>query len=415
MIAVVFFWFFLFSFWAENVLGFKLTSMLGLSLQNISFFLLFLAWAMLSIRAGRFFRPSRVNTYLVLLGLVIVASIPIKLVLNEVPNVSLFDELVNLKGWLDSVLPFVVLYNTLDKEKHCRLALVGLLVFFAVTVLSTIGVTAGFLSLGTLKVVQEGRSAGFAEPNQYAAYIVLFIPLLFSGVLFPDARKRRLSLVGLFLALLSLLATGSRGGMIALFFTACVYGLVFSAKKLVKPRTFILALFLAAPILGVSAFFVAPDNVRETVVERFDPTKAEDSYELTSGRTTLWKHGLQLFLESPLYGHGQATFIPLMKENFHVWGNSHNDYLLYLVHYGVIGLGLFLMVLWSLFRESWSLVESSSDKGVRILALSYVSGLAGFAIAMFGVNVIQPMMLFWAYSAVILRYGRLSAALPGRA
>jgi O-antigen ligase len=166
-------------------------------------------------------------------------------------------------------------------------------------------------------------------------------------------------------------------------------------------------LLVGIPVLGASAYFFAPSHVKEIVVNRFDISKVRDRDELTSGRNILWANGFQLFLESPLFGHGLATFIPLMKKNFHVYGNSHNDYLLYLVHYGVIGLGLFLMVLWSIFRESMHIVRHTSDAELRILSLSYFAGLSGYAVAMFGVNVIQPQFLFWVYTAVLLKYGRL--------
>lgn len=407
MISVILFYFFLFSFWAENVLGFKLTSIHGASLMNFSFYLMLMAWCFTVVRKKRLFEFNRINGYLLLLFGVIAATIPIKFLFNEVPGITLWGELTLLKGWLNPVLLFFILYNTLDDERHCRLVLFGLFVFFAVTVVTAISASSGFLQLGTIKVAQD-RSAGFAEPNQYAAYLVLFLPVMFSGALFAGTKKKKIIFGALiFLACISLLITGSRGGVLSLFFAICVYLFTFSRKRLLRPGVFILVLLFGLPVLAASTYLVAPDNVKKVVLARFDPSKAKDTNELTSGRTVLWANGFQLFLKSPIFGHGSGTFIPLMKKNFRIWGNSHNDYLLYLVQYGIIGLGLFLMVLWSLFRGSWLIARDSSDRDLTILALSYFAGLSGFAVAMFGVNVMQPLFLFWAYSAVVLRNGQL--------
>ncbi len=408
MLTVLLFYFFLLALWLEIVLGFKLTQVTGLSLHNIAFYLLFLAWAIKVIRKKKIFEPNRVNKYILLLFAVVCVSIPVKFLLNEVPDISLFKEIVSLKGWVDPILLFLILYNTINDEKSSRWVMAGLIVFLVVTMISAIGISTGLFQLGRLKVVHGGRSEGFVEPNQYAAYLVLFFPVLFSGALFADTKKKQILFVLLiFIAFVSLLITGSRGGAISFVFATCVYLFIFSRSGLIRPGVLILSLAVVVSILGASTFILAPKNIQDLVVERFDPAKAKSADEYTSGRLTLWSEGIKLFYKSPIFGHGQATFIPLMKKNFHIWGNSHNDYLLYLVQYGVIGLGLFLMVLWSLFRESWAVAKSAANQRIRCLILSYIVGFAGYALAMFGVNVIQPRFLFWAYSAVVLRYGRL--------
>lgn len=407
MITLVLFYIFLLVFWLENVFGFSLSVVIGLSLLNIVYYLLLLNWGMVALSKRTLFTPNKVNKYLFLLACVVIASIPIKMGLREVDN-SLLEELFHLKGWLNPILLFFILYNTLDEQRHCRLALQGLIVFIGVAAISTIAAQAGLLHLAGTKIM-DGRAAGFSEPNQLAACLVLFLPALVSGSLFADGKKKALPSIFVFLTLISLLITGSRGGILALIFSGVVYFWVFSRKKLIRFSSLILIIFLASPLLAVSAFVAIPEDVRQSITTRFDVSTSESVSEITSGRTILWKNAFQLFLQSPLYGHGQATMIPLMKKNFPVWANSHNDYLLYLVHHGIIGLTLFLMVLGSLFHQSWQLGERAESRAIVVLALSYFSGLAGFAFAMFGVNIMQPLFLFWAYSAIVLRTGSLSA------
>ncbi len=408
MITVIFFYFFLLVFWLENVLGVHISTIKGISLLNIALYLMLIAWAINIVRKKKIFNPNKLNKYLIILFCVVAASIPVKYLLNEVPHESLFQELIYLKGWLNPVLLFFILYNTLDNERHCRLALGGLLVFFTITVLSTIGESTGILHIGKLKIVQESRSAGFAEPNQYAAYLVLFLPLLFSGALFSTGIRKLLSIMLIFLAIISLIITGSRGGIISLVFACVVYCYVFASKKLIKLRTILIVILIGLPLLGGTGFLLSPQNVREKFLERFNPTHTSNADELTSGRITLWTNSLKLFFKSPVFGHGQNTIHALMKKYFSTAGNSHNDYLLYMVHFGIVGLIIFLLILWTLFRQTWLFSEHSVDNYFVILSLSYFSGLAGFSLAMFGVNIIQPLYFLWAYSAIILRSGNIN-------
>jgi O-antigen ligase len=408
MMSLIFFYFFLFVFWAENVLGFKLSPITGLSFMNAAIYLLFLGWILAILQTRKLIEPNRVNKYIIILFTVFLISVPLKFLHAEVPNLSIFNEIVSLKSMIDPFLLFFLLYNCLGDEKYCRLAIAGLLVFLVVSVISSIGVSAGIITMfGKLRDI-KGRTAGFAEPNQFAAYLVLFIPLLISGTLFSKNSMSKILHIGiLLLSLIALMITGSRGGLISLILAMLIYFFLFFRRGTIRFSKLLPILFIGIPLLIGSAFMVSPDHVQEVVVERFDPTKTSDTQQLTSGRNIIWANGLKLFLQSPIYGHGSATFIPLMKKNFGSRYNSHNDYLLYLVHYGIIGLALFLMILWSLIRESVIIARESEDVQLNILALSYLTGLSGYAVAMFGVNIIQPQFLFWAYSAAVLKYGHL--------
>lgn len=409
MLTVLLFYSFLFTFWLEVVLGFRLTQVTGLSLHNAIFYLFFLAWAINVIRKREIFEPNRVNKYIFLLFAAVCVSIPVKFLLNEVPDIGFFKEIVSLKDWVDPILLFFILYNTINDEKSSRWIMAGLIVFLVVTMISSIGVSTGLFHIGKLKITHGARSEGFVEPNQYAAYLALFSPVLFSGALFADTKKRQILFIFfIFLAFVSLLITGSRGGAISFVSATCVYLFIFSRSGLIRLGVLTLTLAVVVPIIGVSAFILAPKNVRNLVTERFNPTKAKSADQYTSGRLTLWSEGIKLFYERPIFGHGQATFIPLMKKNFRIWGNSHNDYLLYLVQYGVIGFVLFVMVLLSLFRESMHIANSTSNEELKILSLSYFAGLSGYAVAMLGVNIIQPRFFLWAYTATVFKYGRIA-------
>jgi O-antigen ligase len=86
---------------------------------------------------------------------------------------------------------------------------------------------------------------------------------------------------------------------------------------------------------------------------------------------------------------------------------SHNDYLQYLVHHGLIGLIVFIMIFYKVFRQVWNQLQSTKDAWKKKLYLSYLAGFFGYTFAMMGVNVITPRYIFWFYTAIIYRYCHL--------
>jgi len=404
MITTLLFFLFLLSFWLETVFGVKISKIPGLSLQNIILYIFLILWLIKSLLGGRFINYSKVNKYIIFFCLIAVVSIPVKYLLPEISGLKLTNEIIFLKNWINPFLLFLIICNTVEDKETNNKVFFLLLTFLMVTVLTTIGMVTGVLKIGVLSV-KNSRSAGFAEPNQYAAYIVLFFPVVFSGLYaFRQKAINILSMLFIVLTLVSLLMTGSRGGLLALFFGMVYYFYQSARLNMIKILPIIILITLVFPLAFATSFYLAPKAVRVEVLERFDPRNSSDTAELTSGRTLLWARGLKLFLRSPIYGHGQNSFIPLMKKNFRIWGNSHNDYLLYLVDFGLVGLVIFLMIFFSLYREVIELLKSTTNRQLKFFAISYLAGLAGYCFAIFGVNVIQPRYLFWAYSAVALKY-----------
>jgi len=414
---VVLFYIFLFVFWLENVVGFQLTHTKGLSLLNLVLYMMLVLWLFQVIRKRRIIERCKVNKYIFVLSFVVLLSIPIKLLLKELPNLSLYNELTNLKGWLNPILLFFIIYNLTDDRKAASRIVQALTLFFVGTIITTLGVSLDIFHLGKLRIVQGTRTAGFAEPNQYAAYLVLFLPLLYSKTIFlKGLGKRFLFFLMACGGLVSLFITGSRGGFLSLLFSIGVYIALLLKKRLADLRTVVVTALIVIPILVSTAFLITPKQTRSSVESRFNISHFKSLDDLTSGRFTLWQGGVKLFFKRPILGHGIASYVPLMKKYFLIGGNSHNDYLLYLVHYGMIGLLCFLLVLWSIYSEVTKYAYEVADKEFRLLGLSYIAGFAGYAFAMLGVNIIQPRYFFWIYTAVTMKWGKLlnTAEIPRR-
>jgi O-antigen ligase len=394
----------LFAFWAEQALGFKLTEIRGLSLLNLFIYLLILAWAVNFVRKRHQSKSNGISKYLIVLIAIVSLSAVWKVYLQEVPIRDNFQELASLKDWATPILLFLVVFSILGSERDCLKIIYGLEALVIVSTATMLLVSFGVLRFGVLKVVLQGRSAGFAEPNQYATFLVLFIPLLAMQLIKGEGVKRKAFAFSIcILALVGIIATGSRGGILSLFFSILVYlALMYRHRVLAFPV--LVFVICGMVILGGVSIIVAPSKVGTAAVQKLDPTQAKDLMNYTSGRTTLWRQGLQLFFERPLLGHGHDTFVPLSKSRFPMWGNSHNEYLLYLVNYGIIGFLIFLIIFYKIYRYTSQQLAGTSDPAKQQLLISYLAGLAGFVSCMFGVNVMVINYPFWIYTAAIFKY-----------
>ena len=134
MVKTILIYFLLFAFWVEQVLGFKLTQTQGLSLMNVSIYMLLIAWAFSIIPRRKLIEPNNLNKYLMLFMLVVLSSIPVKILLGEVPNTSVLSEIIAVKNWMNPLIVFFILFNIIEDEKTCNRTLIGLAVFLMITV-----------------------------------------------------------------------------------------------------------------------------------------------------------------------------------------------------------------------------------------------------------------------------------------
>ena len=201
-------------------------------------------------------------------------------------------------------------------------------------------------------------------------------------------------------ALVALLGSGSRGGILSFGVSAIVLFVMLLKERPDRLRVLIAGILICATI-AVSTALVASSQVKEMVLSRFSNENAENLDDYTSGRTMLWTNGLSIFWEKPLFGHGQDTFIPLMNERFSVLVNSHNDYILELATRGVVGLFLFLFIFWRVAKMMWNNLGRHRDPAMKNCLVAYLSGLSGYLFAMLGVNLVDPTFLFWIYTAAI--------------
>ena len=371
--------------------------------MNICIFFLFIAWLFKVWQTKRLFKPNNLNIYLFLIVFIAMLSNPIKIITDEIPDQNLLRGILDIKNWADPFILFFCLVNLFGNEKHTKQALSGLIIFVIITVAPMLIDVFGITKLGIIRDVQPGRSAGFAEANQYASFLVLFLPLFISLFLVQKKNILYKAFWAIFCTMIfaGLVITGSRGGILSFILSIPIY-LWFLVKERKLSLIGIIRTVVILISMSVFAFTIAPANIKETMLQRFNPYNYENIDDLSNSRMQNMRNGLILFWDSPIWGHGLNTFVPLqISRDFETHWNSHNEYLSYLVHFGVLGLTIFVIIKIKIFHHMFRHIMTTIDPWNRILYASYLTGFFGYAFSMFFVNVFAVHSLFWIYTAVM--------------
>ena len=408
---IIFIYLLLFTFYSDKVLGgVGFSHMLkGLSLFNLNLYLLLIVWLLAIVQRRKIFMPNNINKLLILMGLVVLMSIFVKILRGEIPNISIMNEVLGFKAWLNPVLLFFILFNIIDDEETCNQALLGLCFLFLALIVTQLLATFGITGYKAESIARGGRAGGFGACGEYAITLVLFFPFVLSGsFLMKRSNLFKIGCITLaFLILLGLVNAGSRNGAVAFLCSMLVYLLILKRKKIMGLLP-IIFLIIMMVVVCTTSFVVSPSSVKTVVIERFDPSTSEDLSAYSSGRTVLWKNGWKLFVDSPLIGHGRNSFMILSQlRGYRYYGAPHNEYLKYLAEHGLIGLIVFLLIFFKIFQNIWQSLETTTNPWRNQLYISYIAGLCGYMVGMFATNTGPSLYLFWIYTAVIYKYAQL--------
>lgn len=400
------FWLLLTAFVLEFSLDVSISSIPGFSLKNIVLYGLIMASFFVNFSLDKpLVGRNNVNIPIVLFFLYCLVSLVATAMFKVVPGYSMMQELIFFKNYMDAYILFIITYSVLHDEKSIKNLLVALVVVMAVFIAITVLSSFDILAVRRASVDERwGRTRGaFAEANQFAAYLVMFVPLLGAFILTTSSRFVKSFLVGtLLVALYVLLLSGSRGGLVGLVVAVGVYYLLYSRHALPKSLMNLAMVYAAALFVMVLIFLTLPETTANGLMLKLSGKFVDvTETDYSSGRLETWMLAFQLFLNSPLVGTGWRTFVPLIG-----W-NSHSDYILYLVTTGVIGFYLFILIYVRIIKSALQLRKLVPRQ--RHFFNAFISGVAAFMVAMLFVNIYNPLFFVLMYAAAILKLG----ALPG--
>ena len=266
---------------------------------------------------------------------------------------------------------------------------------FAVSVLTLcLPLLAGGLSM-------ERTSVGtFYDPNDIAMFIACALPFVLFLLHAGKSRVRMVALPALGSGIVSLIATQSRMGFLALILN----GLFYLFLSQVNSQSNLRKLALVGGMVLLFAF-TAGDIYWDRIKTTFE------TGQTGSGRTLMWERSLKMLSEHPVVGVGPGTFISaygrtLQAGGFETVGNeydrawkaAHNSYLVVAVELGDGGFLAFLMIILASLRglNRARKTPLSNEKQTQM------RNLVNMVIASFGVYLFCAMFLSQAYSSLLM-------------
>jgi len=250
-------------------------------------------------------------------------------------------------------------------------------------------------------------STFFANPNDFATYLVLYLPFIFNFVV----REKSLNIkkiVALAITLLSvplLILTTSRANYIGFVLVLIVYFLLIdnSEKREYLKYVFFIFLFLMV-LIGFRLDFGFLNRISELITTQLSSLFDFSTSSLTSNvrRELLIVYGLSFLYDYLFLGVGAGNSRILMEKvkQYTINVELHNWFLDVLVSYGVIVFVLY--IIWILYIIYKLLKLKNTNNRLKLLAISIVSSLAAFGISSISSSKMIEMRIMWFLFALAL-------------
>lgn len=177
--------------------------------------------------------------------------------------------------------------------------------------------------------------------------------------------------IGLVLLGLAVFLSLSRGGIISLCVSTCLFGVLLAVRKTDRGRGLMVLSLFSMVFLTVGWFGWEP------IFERFNRIRSPAG-EITEPRLPLWKDSIAAIRDYPLTGTGFGTFTDTYKGYRTLPGNivfthAHNDYIELAVEGGMIAVGLTVWFLISILATYRRFLRRRDSYCIYL----YMGGLTG--------------------------------------
>ena len=334
----------------------------------------------------------KTNAWVLMFALVIGICAVTSISLEESRNIALL--------MIAFVLSYFVVINTIENEKQFKFILY--IFSIAAVITAFYGLyqymfgdlySQAWLDKEMFEDIKMRVYSTFENPNVYGEYLILAIPII-AGLLWTEKGifKKLFWLGSLGVTMLALALTFSRG---------CWLGIILAIGLLaiMIDRRFIL--------LGIVVLLFLPFVLPESIINRFlSIGNMGDSS--TSYRVYIWMGTLAMLADYWFSGIGLGitsfnTIYPIYSYNDISAPHSHNLYLQLVVEFGIVGLIVFLGMLYNFYKET----IISICKKKNILTSSLIAGVSGFMLqSMFDHTWYnyRVVLIFW----IIIAFGLVS-------
>lgn len=239
----------------------------------------------------------------------------------------------------------------------------------------------------------------YVNHNHYAGVMELLapMPLVMSLSRSYGNGQRILLAFGGSLMVASIFISGSRGGMLACIVQLLFLGYLLGKERAAKKITLAIAccLLLVVPLvywLGSESLFDRMKSLQSPMQEK-----------VTGYRQVIIKDGWHMFRDRPLLGWGLGTF-PVVYPKYRSFytnlfvNQAHNDYLQLLDETGLLGFGVGLWFLITLYRAGTRI--SLSSRRASVAALVGCTGIVVHSFTDFNLQIPANAALFFVLGGI---------------
>ena len=271
--------------------------------------------------------------------------------------------------------------NLIRNKEWLKRAIITFLMFSVFTLIIGVfqifvgGFESGWLDSAEFSDIRVRITSTFENPNNYAAYLLLFIPFAISAML-ESKTTRKFVIFGLMTvcSLLCMVQTWSRGAWLGLCVSLVVFFLVYSRKTL----PYVAAGGMVG-VLGISLF--APD-ISQRFLSIGNFSESSVSYRLSA-----WK-GIYQMLNSYNWlagiGFGEASFAAVYPmfaySGASAVRHAHSLYLQIVTETGIPGLLLFGVIIILFMQNCFEYLYRIKNPEGRTATVAGIAAITGFLV-----------------------------------
>jgi O-antigen ligase len=383
---------------ATDALNMDLSLLPGVSAKNLIIYMIavVLALRMVVGRGSIMVAGQMQGAFIIQIGYAIVMWL-VAALLIQYPYYDLIASGIKLKtGLIDHYIFFLVfLFGVQTSEDAMKVAkglLFGALLANVITILDA----AGVISLG-FRIREDGRTAGaIGESNQYAAFIVLFLPATIAAAVAAHGIRRLFWFGATLIGCMTLVMTASRGGFVGLAMMCAVGAYLY--RHLISYSRISGWVFGSLIALVLIVSFSHYGNL---LAERMIGTSGSiDASTASSGRSDIWATALGEMFRHPIsfitgFGWDAYAYMPFQF-------SPHNHYLALWFNLGLVGLFFGSYLLFSAIGRARR-ASLRAAPPVRGQLIAFVLGTVGVCTAVFFVDLHKPWFYFWMYAGLAMR------------
>lgn len=351
--------------------------------------ILIILWIIKSLSVeGVTWNKNKLNLYIYFFIVILSFS----LMISNAVGVSFGDHII----FISYIILYFIIINVINQKKEFNSFIK---IFFITSFLVSIYALIQYYGLDPYFTEINEITSTIGQKNWISNYLAIIFPVIFSYFLLQREKKNKL-IYYLLLSVLyaTLMICQSRGIWISISLTLifAIY-IIFKFKFyeiFEKNKKWLIALFIIFLIITIIYSTDNPLNKSViTVTERAISTFDEKDPSVKT-RLLIWGSTLDMIKDKPLLGSGigtfkmnyldyQADFLKKNPDYIKFSGKaaeSHNEYLQMGAELGIVGLGIFLSILFVFYSLTLKYLKSKHNNQDRIIIFGLLMGITSFLI-----------------------------------